>query len=139
MSVELTNTTMQRFNSLFLHDSKRVSVSVFRVQEDDRVKLSLELLGKDGSLTPAQIVFHGCAYVQTDLNLAARLMCSDDISNAKCYESSDWKAMVSEPSPYDPIQGGRGFEKLLHFSVSMCPPSGSINILARDFSLESSK
>ncbi len=139
MPVELVNTTMQRFNSLFLHDSKLVGVSLFRVEEEDRVELFVELLGKDGSLTPAQIVFKECVYFQADFNLAAKLMCSDDISNAKCYESSDWKTMVSEPSPFDPIRGGRGFEGHLHFSVSMCPPSGTINILAKDFSLESSK
>ncbi len=138
MPVELVNTAMQRFNSLFLHDSKLVGVSVFRVEEEDRVKLFLELLSEDGSLTPAQIVFRECAYVQADINLAAKLMCSDDISNAKCYESSDWKVMVSEPSPFDPIQGGRGFEEHLHFSVSMCPPGGTINVLAKDLSLESS-
>lgn len=139
MSVELVNATVQRFNSLFLHDSKLVGMSLFKVEEEDRVKLSLELLGEDSSLTPAEIIFKECVYFQIDFNLAAKLMCANDISNAKCYESSDWKSMVSEPSPFDPIQGGRGFEQHLHFSVSMCPPSGTINILARDFSLEKSK
>jgi hypothetical protein len=47
--------------------------------------------------------------------------------------------MVSKPSPYDPVLGGRGFEEHLHFSVSMCPPGGTINVLAKGFSLESSK
>ena len=38
---ELFNTTIQRFNSLFLHDSRLVGVSLFRVEEEDRVKLRL--------------------------------------------------------------------------------------------------
>ena len=63
-------------------------------------------------------------------------MCADAISNAKCYESSDWKRDIAEPSPYDPIRGGRGFDDYLHFNVSMCPPGGTISILAMDFSLE---
>jgi hypothetical protein len=139
MSVELVNLTVQRFNSLFLHDSKLVGMSLFKVEEEDRVKLSLELLGEDGTLTPAEIIFKECVYFQTDFYLAAKSMCGDDISNAKCYASSDWKSMVSEPGPYDPIQGGRGIEEHLHFSVSICHPGGTINVLAKDFSLESSK
>lgn len=136
MSVELVNLAIPRFNSLFLHDSKLVGVSLFKADEEDRVKLSLELLGEDGSFTPAEIIFKECVYFQTDLYLAAKSMCADGISNVKCYETSDWKSMVSKPSPYDPIQGGRGFENHLHFSVSMCPPGGTINVLAKDFSLE---
>jgi len=139
MTVQLENLTVQRFNSISWHDSKLVGLSFYKAEGEERVKLSLELLGKDGSLTPAEIVFRECAYFQADVYLEAKSMCADDISGAGCYESSDWKRAVSEPSPSDVILGGRGFEEHLHFSVSMCPPGGTINVLAKDFSLESSK
>lgn len=139
MSVELVNLTIERFNSLFLHDSKLVGVSLFKVEEEDKAKISLELLDEDGTFTPAEIIFKDCVYFQIDSYLAAKSMCGDAISNAKCYGSSDWKIMVSEPSPYDPIRGGRGFEEHLHFSISMCPPGGTINVLAKDFSLQKTK
>lgn len=139
MAVQLQNSTVQRFNSISWHDSKLIGLSVYKIKGEERVKLSLELLGRDGSLTPADIVLTECAYFQGDLYLVAKSMCADDISWAECYESSDWKTSVSEPRPYDVILGGRGFEDHLHFSVSMCPPGGTINVLAKDFSLESSK
>jgi hypothetical protein len=139
MTVQLENSTVQRFNSISWHDSKLVGLSFYKTEGEERVKLSLELLGKDGSLTPAEIIFKECAYFQADVYLEAKAMCADDISGAGCYESSDWKSAVSKPSPSDVILGGRGFEEHLHFSVSMCPPGGTINILAKDFVLEASK
>jgi hypothetical protein len=138
MSVQ-SLTTIERFNNLRLHDSKLVGLCFYKVEGEDRIKLSLELLEKDGSLNPAEMIFKECAYFEADVYLEAKSMCADDISGVECYESSDWKTSVSEPSPFDVILGGRGFEEHLHFSVSMCPPGGTINILARDFSLESSK
>lgn len=135
MTVQVENPTIQRFNAISWHDSKLVGFCLFKVEEEDRVKLSLELLGKDGSVAPAEVIFSECVYCQTDIYLAAKSMCADAISNARCYESSNWKHGVSEPSPYDPIQGGRGFDDYLHFNVSLCPPGGTISILAKDFSL----
>jgi hypothetical protein len=139
MNVQLEKPTIQRFNSILWHDSKLVGLSFYKSECEERVKLFLELLGNDGSLRPAEIIFKECAYFQADVYLEAKSMCADDISGAGCYESSDWKSAVSEPSPSDVILGGRGFEEYLHFRVSMCPPGGTINILAKDFSLESSK
>lgn len=136
MTIQLENAIIQRFNSISWHDSKLVGVAFYKAQGEERVKLSLELLGEDGSLTPAEVIFTDCAYCQADFYLEAKAMCADDISNAKCYELSDWKSTVSTPSPSDPIRGGRGFEQHLHFSVGMCPPGGTINILAKDFSLQ---
>ena len=136
MRVQTTNSTIQRFNAIRWHDSKLVGLCFYKVGEEDWVKLSLQLVDEDGSLSPAEVIFKECVYCQTDINMAAKSMCGDDISSAKCYESSDWKRAVSEPSPYDPIQGGRHFDEYLHFNLSMCPPGGTISILANNFSLE---
>jgi len=89
----------------------------------------------DTAVGSAEIVFEECAYMAADVYLAAKSLCADAISGAKCYETSSWKAAVSEPSPYDPIQGDRGFERFLHFSIGMIAPGGTIELLARDFKL----
>jgi hypothetical protein len=136
MSTQTMNSTAQRFNNIRWHDSKLVGLCFYRAEEEDRVKISLELLDKDGSLTPAEITFKESAYIEADVYLQAKSMCSDDIAGAECYESSDWKNNISQPGPYDVIQGGRGLEHFLHFSISMCVPGGTINILAKNFSLE---
>ncbi len=136
MNVQMTNSTAQRFNAVRWHDSKLVGLCFYRAGEEDRVKISLELLGHDGSLTPAEIIFKESAYIEADVYLQAKSMCSDDISDAECLESSDWKNTVSQPGPYDVIQGNRGLEEFLHFRISMCVPGGTINILAKDFSFE---
>jgi hypothetical protein len=136
MSVQMVNSTIQRFNAIRWHDSKLAGLCFYKAEEEDRVKVSLKLLGDGGSLTPAEIIFKESAYIEADVYLQAKSMCADDISDAECYESSDWKNTVSQPGPYDVIQGNRGLEQFLHFRISMCVPGGTINILATDFSLE---
>jgi hypothetical protein len=133
----MTNSTTQRFNAIRWHDSKLVGLCFYRDGEEDRVKISLELLGSDGSLKPADIVFKESAYIEADVYLQAKSMCSDDISDAECLESSDWKNTVSQPGPYDVIQGNRGLGEFLHFRISMCVPGGTVNILAKDFAFGS--
>ena len=135
MNVQSSATTVEKFNSLRLHDSKLVGLCFYKVEGEERVKLSLELLGKDGSLTPTEMIFKECAYFAADVFLEAKSMCADDISGAECCESSDWKKTVSEPQPFDVIQGNRGLEQHLHFSISLIPPGGTINILAKDFEM----
>lgn len=134
MSVQAMN-SKERFNSLQWHDSKLVGVCFYKSDGEDRVKLSLELLGDGGTLNSAEMVFKECAYFASDVFLAAKSMCADDISGAECYESSGWKNAVSEPQPFDVIQGNRGLDQHLHFSISLIPPGGTINLLAKDFEL----
>jgi len=134
----MENLSVQKFNSIRWQDSKLVGFCLYTAEGEERVRLSLEL-ATDGSLTPTEIVFKDCAYFAADVYSEAKSMCADDISSAERYKSSDWKSAVSKPSPFDVILGGRGFEGNLHFRVSMCPPGGTINILARDFSVEGSE
>jgi hypothetical protein len=135
MSSQFLATTVEKFNSLRLHDSKLVGLCFYKVEGEERVKLSLELLGNDGSLKPAEMIFKECAYFAADVFLEAKSMCADDISGAECCESSDWKKTVSKPSPFDVIQGNRHLEQHLHFSISLIPPGGTIDILAKDFEI----
>lgn len=128
-------TVIERFNSLRWHDSKLVGACFYKSDGEDRVKLSLEILGDGGKLTSAEMIFKECAYFASDVFLAAKSMCADDISGAECYETSAWKNAVSEPQPFDVIQGNRELEQHLHFSISLIPPGGTIDLLARDFEL----
>jgi len=132
-----TNSTVQRFNSIAWHDSKLVGLRFYRAGSEEQVSVSLELLGEGDALTPAEIIFNESAYIEANVYLEAKRMCSDDISDGECYVSSAWKDTVLEPSPYDVIQGGRAdFEQYLHFQITLCPPGGTVNILAREFSLQ---
>ena len=128
---------MQRFNAIPWHDSKLVGLGFYRAGEEDQVKISLELLEASGALTPAEVTFKECAYIEAEVYLEAKRMCADDIADAECSPSSDWKKAVSAPGPYDPIRGDRHLEEYLHFRISMCPPGGTIDILAKDFVLAS--
>jgi hypothetical protein len=136
MIVQTTNSTIQRFNAIRWHDSKLLGLCFYRAGGEERIRISLELLREDGALTPAEMILKECAYVEASVYLQAKSMCSDDISDAECRDSSDWKTNVSQPSPYDVIRGGRRLEQFLHFRIGMCVPGGTINILAKDFSLK---
>ncbi len=136
MSVQTMDTTIQRFNNIRWHDSKLRGLCFYSAEGEELVKLSLELQGVGGVLMPAEVIFKESAYIVADVYLEAKSMCSDDISDAECSKSSDWKSTVSKPSLFDITRGNRRFEELLHFRISMCPPGGTINILAKDFLLE---
>ncbi len=130
-------TTIDQFNKIRWHDSGLLGVSFYRVESEEQVKLSLELLGEDGVLSPIEVTFRECAYIQADVYLEAKRMCADAISDAECTASSDWKKAVSDPGPCDPIRGDRRLEDYLHFRISLCPPGGRLDILARSFATRS--
>jgi hypothetical protein len=135
MSTQTKDSAIHRFNAISWHDSKLVGLSFYRKGEEEQIKVSLEILGESGDLRPAEIVFRECAYVEAEVYLEAKRMCSDDITDAECSPSSDWKKAISEPGPYDVIRGDRHLEEYLHFRISLCPPGGTINVLAKDFAL----
>jgi hypothetical protein len=137
MNMQTKGLTIQRFNAIPWHDSMLVGLSFCREGEQELIKLSLEIPGDGDVLIQNEVTFKDCAYVQAGIYLEAKRMCSDAISDAECFASSDWKISVSEPGPYDPIRGDRHFQEHLHFRVSLCPPGGAIDILAKDFSLSS--
>jgi hypothetical protein len=137
MTIHTKDSTIRRFNAIPWHDSMLVGISFSREGEQDLIRLSLEVLGDGGALIQNEVTFKDCAYVQAGIYLEAKRMCSDAISDAECFDSSDWKASISEPGPYDPVRGDRHLQAHLHFRVSLCPPGGAIDILAKDFSLSS--
>jgi len=137
MSTQAKDPVIHRFNAITWHDSKLVGLSFYRKGEEEQVKVSLELLGESGDLAATEITFRECAYIRAEVYLEAKRMCSDDIADAECNAFSEWKDAVSEPGPYDVIRGDRHLEGHLHFRISLCPPGGTIDILAKDFVLAS--
>ncbi len=134
--METADSIIQRFNAIRWHDSKLLGLCLRRVETEDRVTISLKLQGGSNVLEPAEMTFTECVYLEAGLYLDAKAMCSDDISDAECSASTDWKDAVSHPGPMDPIQGGREFERFLDFRITMCPPGGRIHILASGFFME---
>ncbi len=131
------NPILTRFNAVPWHDAALTALSISYTSEEEGAENQVRLsVGLDEGARPVEVIFRDCAYIEADVYLACKTMCSDAIDDAVCYESSEWKDEVTAPGPYDPIQGGRGLDEYLHFSIYLCPPSGTIQILARDFSLE---
>lgn len=130
MSVQTIDTTIQRFNNIRWHDSKLRALSFYRSGSEEQVKISLELRGEGGVLTPTNLVLKGSTYIVLEVDLEGKRVCSDDISGAECYASSEWIRNLSERNPHDNFAG------YLHFEIGLIPPGGTINILAKDFSLE---
>jgi hypothetical protein len=126
----MTNSTIQRFNAIRWHDSKLLGLCFFRAGSQELVKISLQLLEEGGALRPVDLVFEESTYVKLEVDLEGKRECSDDISDAECSAESEWLRTLSERNPYD------SFEGYLHFSISLIPPGGEINILAKDFLFE---
>jgi hypothetical protein len=130
MSDQMTHLTLRRFNTIRWHDSKLTGLSFYRAGSEDAVKISLELLEEGGALRAVDLVFGGSTYLKLEVDLEGKRECSDDISDAECLAQSDWLRALSERNPYD------SFEGYLHFRISLIPPGGAINILAKDFSFQ---
>jgi len=122
---------MERFNAIRWHDSKLRGLCFYREESEERVRIYVELLEEGSTLKPASIIFRESTYINLEVDLEGKSVCSDDISDAECYASSDWTKALSARNPHD------SFEGYLHFRVSLIPPGGEINILAKDFLIES--
>lgn len=121
--------TMRSFNAIRWHDSKLLALSFYRAGSEDQVRISLQLLGDGGELSPTELVFIGSTYVALEVDLDGKRVSADDISGAECYASSEWIRTLSERNSYD------SFEGYLHFKIGLIPPGGTINILAKGFAL----
>jgi hypothetical protein len=132
MRSQTMESTIQRFNAIRWHDSKLLGLSFYRADSEDRVRISVQLLGERDVFTRANIVFKGSTYIVLDVDLDGKRVCADDISGAECYASSQLIRSLSERNPRD------SFEGYLHFEIYLIPPGGKINILAKDFVVEPS-
>lgn len=126
------DSVIERFNNIRWHDSKLLGLSFYRTDSEEQVRISLQLLGQGSDLNPIDIIFRGSTYIEMDVDLEGKRVCSDDISDGECYASSAWIESLSAKNPHDSFQG------YLHFQIYLIPPGGTINLLAKDFTLEPS-
>jgi hypothetical protein len=119
------------FNKLLWHDSKLRTFQLFRRDDGDELILEVELIhGPDRKLTPMTVVFEEIAFFICDIDVDAKRQCTDDISNAWCSPESELKTKKKQQqlSP-DELQSH------FHFHLSLCPPGGSLDIIAPRFRL----
>jgi hypothetical protein len=130
LGLKMTDSIIQRFNSVRWHDSKLLGLCFYREGSEELVKISLKLLEKDGILKPVDLLFRESTYIKLEVDLEAKSQCSDDISDAECLAESELLRSLTAGNPYD------SFEGYLQFRISLIPPGGAINILAKDFLFE---
>jgi hypothetical protein len=136
----------RRFNDLPWHDSElrgvRVNYSGSANGHENRYEVILNVNLRSSSIadaeerfTPVEIKFSQTRIFQADLDLLGVAYCGGDISGAKCEEKSDFMRRTDETriANFDLPQDSEPLADLKHFRISLCPPSGQIDIIAKDF------
>ena len=130
---------IRRFNELNLHDCRLTAVALEPAGNDDRdvLRLSLDLVAGEQAdqWRPAQLTFRGCAAARVHIDTFSKRACSDAISDSSCELAAETRDDVllehsSFRQQYQPI------DSLVAFTIDLCPPSGSLVVVARDFDLE---
>lgn len=138
----------RRFNDLPWHDSElrgvRANYSTKANDHENRYEVILNVNLRSSSIaaaeerfTPVEIKFSQTRIFHADLDLLGVAYCGGDISGAKCEEKSDFMRQTDETriANFDLPQGKEPLARLKHFRISLCPPSGQIDIIAKDFEI----
>ena len=121
---------ISKFNGLTWHDAKLIDFSFYRNSaNENEIRMGLVFESTNGWSPLHWLTFEDSTFVNVDVDLEGKRVCSDSIASAACSEHSDWVISLSQASPYD------DFSEYLHFKISLIPPGGSINILAKSFLL----
>lgn len=128
---------VDRFAELNLHDSRLLKISIERRAEalTEDVHLDIALLsGEEGdSGAPARLTFLDCAAIELTIDFWAKHFCGDAIGDATCGQVTD---AIAATLDRDPARDRRQpLSELAVFSVRLCPQSGTVRIIARDFTL----
>jgi hypothetical protein len=122
------------FEALPWHDAKLGCLLIFRRGDEkhDVIRLKALMYNSDTrQREPMHIEFTGCAAFRSEVNLQWKTACGDAALEAVCYSTSPWMKRFTDSPDYlksDP---------LLHFVISLIPPSGDIEILATAFKASS--
>jgi len=124
------------FNKLNLHDSKLVSFALTDSQDENGgdegcFVLRIQRLDSQAqnSYSPLQIIFTECAYIKIEMDIAVFAMCSHDIAGTSCNrETPLLKELIA--------QGDPAYHDKLQFTIALIPPSGRIDVVAKDFRLK---
>jgi hypothetical protein len=125
------DSVLERFNSIRWHDSKLLGIAIYRTDGEDKIKLSFQLYEDGGTLKAVEMVFRQTTYVEVRVDLEGKRVCADDISGAECSVSSEWTTELSKQNPHD------NFDEYLHFAIYLIPPGGKVDILAKDYFIQS--
>jgi len=119
----------QSFNLLPWHDSKLLDLCIARSAGGDRAWLRVSLRGPQNTHRMVQIEFLEVAIVEASIDVDAKRVCADDISDACCTARSPWIEGLAKGRPYD------SFDEYLEFNVLLIPPGGSVRILAKAYAI----
>jgi len=138
----------RRFNDLPWHDSElrgvRVNYSANGNGHENQYEVILNVNLRSSNIaaaeerfTPVEIKFSQARIFHADLDLLGVAYCGGDISGAKCEEKSDFMRQTDETkiTNFDLPQDKEPLTGLRHFRISLCPPSGQIDIIAKDFEI----
>ena len=124
-----------RFEELNLHDCRLLFLQSRQRTRAAEVRLTLELLSgaKANEWKPAYLTFYDCAFLSASIDFLAKRVCEDAIVDVSCtfVSEEDMRQLEQyrQPDTEDPVVN------LLQFCIMLCPPSGELRIVARDFSL----
>ena len=130
----------ERFNRYPWHDSKFLTMHFVHEGDKSTGDLVLDLMllePKSGSASfqSAQLVLKDCTIIDIKLDVEAKAACGHDIAGAHCERHSAFMQQLErgelkhEANPFD------GF---VHFRLMLCPPSGEVHAIARDFEMRMS-
>jgi hypothetical protein len=118
-----------RFEAIPWHDSvlSSLQVGANAVKSDQRVVIELDLLLVAGreqwTWQRTRITFASVLEIKVDLDLVAKDQCGNSIFGVEC-------------DVVDTASGGPSDGRPHRYSIVLCPPSGSIVLVARSFKLE---
>lgn len=118
-----------QFNSIRWHDTKLLGFRVERVSDHDEVELTIRQMAGRPAASTFKLRFEECTFLTVEIDIEGKRLCADDISGAQCHRSSNWIHTLSEIHPHDNFQGW------LHFEIGLIPPGGTLNFLAKGFSV----
>lgn len=134
MTSHMIENTCDPFNRVVWHDSKLRSVRLIRKDDLDEVLLDVDLQGLPGrEFTPMTVALTDAIFFFRNIDLQGKRECSDDISSAKCDIKTPLMSNIQNDRlrhSADPLAG------YYHFSVSLIPPDGTLDIIASGFRLE---
>jgi len=129
----------KRFNEVNFHDAQLLGVAIEQSgnSRSARVNLKLQLVtgARAGAYDrrPATLSFVDCAELSMNIDFWTKSMLGDSIDHASCRFDSERIAELSRSDP--PRARSQPLNELLVFTIALCPVSGEMNVLARDFEI----
>lgn len=120
--------TIQRFARIDWANMALLTMRMERKKEVD--DLVIEIIGLYSHIGEKfELRFEDTTYLVINVDFAAKRTSADAIDGAQCRSDSPWKKSLIESNPYD------NFTQYFHYEIGLVPKGGSLNLLARDFTI----